>query len=283
MVKIIECPRDAMQGIKHPIPTDLKIRYLNALLRAGFDTLDFGSFVSHRAVPQMADTADVLAGLNLEGVQTGLLAIVANLRGAEDACQHSQIQYLGYPFSISDTFQLRNTHRTIAGSRPLVKEILDLCNEKGKELVIYLSMAFGNPYGDPWSMKIVEQWADEMAQLGIKTINISDTIGNSEPGVIKRVFSSLISRNKGVSFGAHFHSLPDSREEKLAAAWEQGCRRFDVALQGFGGCPFANDELVGNVATESLLTFLEKQGEKVDIQADALREANELARQVFAL
>jgi hydroxymethylglutaryl-CoA lyase len=280
-IRIVECPRDAMQGLHHQVPTDLKIEYLNSLLRVGFDTLDFGSFVSPKAVPQMADTAEVLAGLQWEHTDTDLLAIVANRRGAEDACRHQAIAYLGYPFSISETFQQRNTRKSIAESLRLVEEIHALCQTHGKELVVYISMAFGNPYGDAWEPAIVEKWVEEMVQRGIKTIALADTVGNADPETIRQLFSSLIPRFPNAVIGAHFHSAPGQRKAKLAAAYESGCRRFDTALMGYGGCPFAKDELVGNIATESFLAYCEEAAIETGIEQSHLSEALTIAPRVF--
>ncbi len=249
-----------MQGLHHWIPTEQKIAYLQQLLQVGFHTLDFGSFVSPKAIPQLADTAEVLAGLDLSETQTQLLAIVANQRGAEEACSFPEINYLGYPFSISETFQLRNTNRSIADSLRLVEDVQHLCHQSGKELVVYLSMAFGNPYGDPWRPELVESWAEKIAAIGVRIISLADTVGSSEPGTIRELFGRLIPRFPEVTIGAHFHAHPLDRVGKLAAAWESGCRRYDVAANGIGGCPFAKDELVGNIATETLMQFLAEQG-----------------------
>jgi len=281
-MKIIECPRDAMQGIKEHIPTPLKAAYLNALLGVGFDTLDFGSFVSPRAIPQMADTREVLSMLDLSETKSKLLAIVANVRGARDACQFPEIRYLGYPFSISETFQLRNTRKTIAQSLEIVKEIQDMCVSHDKELVVYLSMAFGNPYADEWSAEIVEKWAEVMAELGVGVLSLADTVGTADASSIEYLFSRLIPRFPKVEIGAHFHSNPTSRKEKLAAAYAHGCRRFDTALNGFGGCPFAKDELVGNIATESLIAFCTESQIPLSIKTSELAAAMALANEVFA-
>jgi hydroxymethylglutaryl-CoA lyase len=281
-LKLVECPRDAMQGIQQPIPTAEKIAYLNALLRVGFDTLDFGSFVSAKAIPQLADTADVLAGLDLNGSKTKLLAIVANLRGAEEAAQHAAIQYLGYPFSISETFQLRNTRKTIAESVVLVQEMQALCAAIGKELVVYISMGFGNPYGDAWSPALAADWVGQMVALGVRIISLADTVGTADAATIGPLFQELIPRFPAVEFGAHFHAAPAQRAAKLQAAWEGGCRRFDSAMLGFGGCPFAEDELVGNISTESLLDFLAGQGVDAGLNAGAQAEALVLATRLFA-
>lgn len=255
-MKLIECPRDAMQGIKDFIPTDTKIDYLNDLLRIGFDTLDFGSFVSPKAIPQMRDTADVLRNLQIEKTSTKLLAIVANLRGAEEACSFDEIRYLGYPFSISETFQLRNTNSTISESLQRVEEIQNQCFKNRKELVVYLSMAFGNPYGDPWNTDIAIEWSKKLKNLDIKIIALSDTIGVSTKENIGYLFSDLIPECPDIEFGAHLHSRKENAFEKIKAAYDAGCRRFDSALHGFGGCPMAKDELTGNLPTEALVSFL---------------------------
>lgn len=280
-VSLVECPRDAMQGIVHPIPTELKIRYLNQLLQVGFDVLDFGSFVSPKAIPQLADTAEVLAGLDLSKSTTKLSAIVANLRGAQAACTHEEIDYLGYPFSISETFQLKNTRKSIAESVVLVREIQEACEAHDKELILYLSMAFGNPFGDEWDAGVAEKWVHEMVALGVRTIALSDTVGSADRASIDYLFGTLIPRFPEVSFGAHFHAHPMARHEKLQAAWDQGCRRFDAALNGFGGCPFAEDELVGNISTQSLLAFLGQKDVSLSMDMDALAQAEEIALEVF--
>lgn len=280
-LKIIECPRDAMQGIEHPIPTELKAQYINHLLKVGFDTLDFGSFVSPKAIPQLADTAEVLSKLDTENSPTKLSAIVANFRGAEDACKYPEIDYLGYPFSISETFQVKNTRKTIAESLDLVKQIQELCLSKNKELILYISMAFGNPFGDAWGSEVAEKWVEEMHTLDIKIINLSDTIGVAEPRVITDMFSTLLQRFPDIELGAHFHSHPSTRMEKLDAAWKAGCQRFDVALQGFGGCPYAEDDLVGNIASESLFSYCQSQGIELALNMDELSKASELIPQIF--
>ena len=258
-VKIIECPRDAMQGIKTGIPTELKVAYLQALLSCGFDTLDFGSFVSPRAIPQMADTAAVLTGLDLSETKTKLLAIVANLRGAEAALDYEAIEFIGYPFSISENFQMRNTHKTIDESMIVLSDILSLANNYGVNVVTYLSMGFGNPYGDPWSPEIVAQWTETLAGMGCKIISLSDTVGAASPEVISELFNGVIPQFPEVEFGAHLHTAPHSWREKVHAAYAAGCRRFDGAIQGFGGCPMAKDELTGNMPTEKLLSYCAEQ------------------------
>ena len=254
-IKIIECPRDAMQGIKHFIPTESKVNYIQSLLSVGFDTIDFGSFVSPKAIPQMADTAEVLAKLDLSKTMSKLLAIVANTRGAEDASAYKEIDYLGYPFSISENFQMRNTHKTIAQSLVTLNEILDIANASNKEVVVYISMGFGNPYGDPWNVDIVGKWTERLAVMGIKILSLSDTVGSSDPETIDYLFSHLIPIYPDIEFGAHLHTTPNSWFEKVDTAYNAGCRRFDGAIQGFGGCPMAKDELTGNMPTEKLLSY----------------------------
>lgn len=254
-VKIIECPRDAMQGIKTFIPTEKKITYIQSLLRVGFDTIDFGSFVSPKAIPQMQDTGEVLAGLDLSQTKSKLLAIVANTKGAESASQHKEIQYLGFPFSISENFQMRNTHKTIAESIVTLQEILDIADKSNKEVVAYLSMGFGNPYGDPWNVEIVGEWTEKMAKMGVKILSLSDTIGSSTPEVIDYLFSNLIPKYPNIEFGAHLHTTPDKWFEKIDSAYKAGCRRFDGAIKGYGGCPMAKDDLTGNMPTEKMLSY----------------------------
>ncbi len=283
MVKLIECPRDAMQGIKTFIPTRDKVRYINQLLRVGFDTIDFGSFVSPKAIPQMRDTAEVVRQLDLSNTSTRLLAIVANVRGAADAVQHEQITYLGYPFSISETFQLRNTNASIQESLGRVSAIQEMCEQYGKELVVYLSMGFGNPYGDPWNAEIVVRWVDELVALGIRILQLSDTIGVATPESITYLFSNLIPHYtpRGIELGAHFHTQPHNWREKIEAAWASGCRRFDGAIRGFGGCPMAKDELTGNMPTEHMLLFFEEIGVPTGLDREAFLQAMQLAAEVF--
>jgi len=260
-IKIIECPRDAMQGIRSFIPTERKVYYLQSLLRVGFDTLDFGSFVSPKAIPQMQDTAEVLASLDLSATKSKLLAIIANTQGAEMAAIHPEIAYLGFPFSISENFQMRNTHKTIAQSLVTLQEILNIAERSGKEVVAYLSMGFGNPYGDPWNVDIVAEWTERLATMGIRILSLSDTVGSSTPDVITYLFSNLIPKYPDIEFGAHLHTVPDRWFEKIDAAYKAGCRRFDGAIQGFGGCPMAKDELTGNMPTEKLLSYFTTQKE----------------------
>ncbi len=254
-VKIIECPRDAMQGIKDFIPTEKKVQYIQSLLRVGFDTIDFGSFVSPKAIPQMQDTAEVLAQLDLSQTKSKLLAIIANTRGAEAASVHPEIGYLGFPFSISENFQMRNTHKTIAESIITLQEILEIANKTNKEVVTYISMGFGNPYGDPWNVEIVGEWTEKLAQMGVKILSLSDTVGTSNPEVIDYLFFNLIPKYPHIEFGAHLHTTPDSWHEKVDAAYKAGCRRFDGAIKGFGGCPMAKDDLTGNMPTEKMLSY----------------------------
>jgi len=280
-ITLVECPRDAMQGIKSFIPTETKIRYLNTLLQAGFHTLDFGSFVSPKAIPQMADTTDVLKGLDLQTTQTELLAIVANQRGAEEACSCSEISFLGYPFSISETFQIRNTNATIAESLERVSDIQSLATRSGKSLVIYISMGFGNPYGDPWNAEVVFHWAEKLHAMGVRIISLSDTIGVSTPDSIHYLFSRLIPSMPDVVFGAHLHTTPSTWSEKLEAALEGGCRRFDGALRGFGGCPMAKDELTGNMPMEKMISLLDERGFRTGIDRSVLQQALEMIPQVF--
>lgn len=248
-----------MQGIKSFIPTERKAYYLQSLLRVGFDTIDFGSFVSPKAIPQMQDTAEVLARLDLSDTKSKLLAIIANTQGAQAAAQHKEIQYLGFPFSISENFQMRNTHKTIAQSLVTLQEILDVADASGKEVVAYLSMGFGNPYGDPWNVEIVAKWTETLASMGVRILSLSDTIGSSTPEVIAYLFSNLIPKYPDIEFGAHLHTTPDKWFEKTEAAYKSGCRRFDGAIQGFGGCPMATDELTGNMPTEKLLSYFTAQ------------------------
>lgn len=282
-VKIIECPRDAMQGIKAFIPTQKKVQYIQSLLRCGFDTIDFGSFVSPRAIPQMVDTAKVLAQLDLSVTQSKLLAIVANLRGAQAACEHPEIQYLGYPFSISENFQMRNTRKTIAESVHLLEEIIDLANKNGKELVVYISMGFGNPYGDPWNVDIVGEWTEKLTAMGVRILSLSDTVGTSDAQTIDYLFSNLIPRYPQVEFGAHLHTTPSTWHEKVHAAYNAGCRRFDGAIQGFGGCPMAKDDLTGNMPTEKMVSYFNQVKADSGIKAMSFESSFNEATKIFSL
>jgi len=280
-VKIIECPRDAMQGIKTFIPTANKVTYIQSLLRVGFDTIDFGSFVSSKAIPQMQDTANVLAQLDLSQTQSKLLAIIANTQGAETACAFPEIQYLGFPFSISENFQMRNTHKTISQSLVSLQEILNLADAKNKQVVAYLSMGFGNPYGDPWNTEIVGEWTEKLATMGVKIVSLSDTIGSSTPEMISYLFSNLIPTYPAIEFGAHLHTTPDSWFEKIDAAYKAGCRRFDGAIQGFGGCPMATNHLTGNMPTEKLLSYFTAQKATTNLSPMSFESAYNEASKVF--
>ena len=281
-VKIIECPRDAMQGIKsHFIPTHKKSLYLNSLLKVGFDTIDFGSFVSPKAIPQMRDTAAVLSKLDLSKTTSKLLAIIANIRGAHDATQFEEIDYLGYPFSISENFQMRNTHKTIIESIETLEKILSIADASKKEVVAYLSMGFGNPYGDPWNVDIVSNWIEKLSKMGVKTLSLSDTIGSSNPATIEYLFSNLIKAYPGIEFGAHLHSTPDKWHEKVAAAFEAGCMRFDGAIKGYGGCPMAKDELTGNMPTEKLLSYFTTHNVATGIKPMSFESAYNKALDIF--
>ena len=280
-VKIIECPRDAMQGIKTFIPTANKVTYIQSLLRVGFDTIDFGSFVSSKAIPQMQDTAEVLAQLDLSQTQSKLLAIIANTQGAEAACAFPEIQYLGFPFSISENFQMRNTHKTISQSLVSLQEILNLADAKNKQVVAYLSMGFGNPYGDPWNTQIVGEWTEKLATMGVKIVSLSDTIGSSTPEMISYLFSNLIPSYPAIEFGAHLHTTPDSWFDKIDAAYKAGCRRFDGAIQGFGGCPMATNHLTGNMPTEKLLSYFTAQKATTNLSPMSFESAYNEASKVF--
>ena len=281
-IKIIECPRDAMQGIKsHFISTEAKAGYINSLLKVGFDTIDFGSFVSPKAIPQMRDTAAVLSKLDLSQTQSKLLAIIANTRGANDAIQFEEINYLGYPFSISENFQMRNTHKTIQQSIKELEEILSIASKKKKEVVTYLSMGFGNPYGDPWNINIVGEWTEKLSDMGVKIISLSDTIGSSKPDVIEYLFSNLIYNYPKIEFGAHLHTTPDSWHQKVDAAFKAGCKRFDGAIKGYGGCPMAKDQLTGNMPTEKLLSYFTAQKVNTGIKPMSFESAYNQALKTF--
>jgi hydroxymethylglutaryl-CoA lyase len=280
-VKLIECPRDAMQGIKDWIPTEKKVQYIQSLLRCGFDTIDFGSFVSPKAIPQMKDTAEVLEKLDLSSTESKLLAIVANQRGAEAAVCHSEIQYLGYPFSISENFQMRNTHKTIAQSIEVLHEIMNIADANNKQVVAYLSMGFGNPYGDPWNVNIVGEWTEKLAGMGVKILSLSDTVGTSTPDIINYLFSELIPKYNNIEFGAHLHTIPSAWHEKVDAAYLAGCRRFDGAIQGFGGCPMAKDELTGNMPTEKMLSYFTTAKVETNINTMSFESAHNEASKIF--
>ena len=281
MLKLIECPRDALQGIKTFVETDKKAAYINKLLQAGFDTIDFGSFVSPKAIPQMRDTATVLSKLDLSNTSTKLLAIVANTRGAVDACAFEEIRYLGYPFSISETFQLRNTNATIEESIGRVERIQNLCLKHNKEMVVYISMGFGNPYGDEWNVDIVAKWTARLSDMGIKILSLSDTIGVSNYDTIAYLFSNLIPAFPTIEFGAHLHTTPDTWYEKVDAAYQNGCRRFDAAMRGFGGCPMAKDKLTGNMATENVVYYLDQKQIPHGLDSVHFNEAMQMVNDVF--
>jgi hydroxymethylglutaryl-CoA lyase len=280
-IKIIECPRDAMQGIKPFIPTERKVAYIQSLLRVGFDTLDFGSFVSPKAIPQMQDTAEVLAKLDLSQTKSKLLAIIANTQGAQTAATHEAIQYLGFPFSISENFQMRNTHKTIAESLVTLQEILEIADKGNKEVVAYLSMGFGNPYGDPWNVEIVGKWTEKLSAMGVRILSLSDTVGSSTPDVISYLFSNLIPKYPQIEFGAHLHTTPDKWFEKIDAAYKAGCRRYDGAIQGFGGCPMATDQLTGNMPTEKLLSYFTTQKENTSTSPMSFESSYNEATKLF--
>ena len=281
MIQVVECPRDAMQGIKSFIPTEKKAEYINMLLKVGFHTIDFGSFVSPKAIPQMRNTAAVLSKLNLDDTSSKLLAIVVNSRGAEEASSFDEIQYLGYPFSVSEIFQQRNTNLSIEDSLVLVEDMQNLCVSMNKNLVVYLSMAFGNPYGEAWDVDIVAKWSEVLANMGVKILALSDTIGVSSKETITPLFSQLIPEFKEVTFGAHLHTTPQTWKEKVLAAYHAGCTRFDTAIQGFGGCPMAKDDLTGNMPTEKLISFLNEQKEDAGLNALAFESAFNKSIEVF--
>ncbi|MEO7047739.1 MAG: hydroxymethylglutaryl-CoA lyase [Ferruginibacter sp.] len=280
-IKLIECPRDAMQGWPHFIPTEKKINYINALLKVGFDTIDFGSFVSPKAIPQMADTKEVISKLKMGDSKTKLLAIIANERGAEDAVLYDEISYLGFPFSVSETFQKRNTNATIEASFSRVEEIQNLCIKTKKELVVYISMGFGNPYGDVYNEQIVFEWINKMVALDIKIISLADTVGVATSEQVNKITKYLVDLLPEIEIGVHLHSTPENRKAKLEAALQAGCLRFDGALKGIGGCPMAGNDLVGNMDTECMIDYFEKQGLETGINEEALEEAGKIAAEIF--
>jgi hydroxymethylglutaryl-CoA lyase len=280
-ISLVECPRDAMQGWQHFIPTEQKTRYINSLLKVGFDTIDFGSFVSPKAIPQMADTKDVISNLELGTSNSKLLAIVANVRGAEDAMGYDEITYLGFPFSISPTFQLRNTNSTVEESIGRVEEIKNLCLKNKKELVVYLSMGFGNPYGDEYNEEILLKWADEMVKKEIEIISLADTVGVATPEQITFALNALIPKYPDAVIGVHLHSTAENWKAKLEAAVNAGCKRFDGALKGIGGCPMAQDDLVGNMTTELMISYLEEKKLINGLNKDALAESLQIAAEIF--
>ena len=281
MIQVVECPRDAMQGLHDFIETDVKAAYINQLLRVGFHTLDCGSFVSPKAIPQMRDTREVLAQLDLSNTATKLLAIIANERGAAEAADFQEITYLGYPFSVSETFQLRNTNATIQESVERVKAIQEICVQKNKQLVLYISMGFGNPYGDAWNAEVVMDWVDKLSHLGIKIFSLSDTVGVSNPQSISYLFSNLIPAYPHLEIGAHLHTQPHNWREKIQAAYTNGCQRFDAAMKGFGGCPMAKDDLTGNMATENLVSYFSEINKPLNIDFQQFIRALSMANDVF--
>jgi hydroxymethylglutaryl-CoA lyase len=280
-IKLTECPRDAMQGIHPFIPTELKAAYINLLLQVGFDTIDFGSFVSAKAIPQMQDTAEVLQKLDLGNTKSKLLAIVANYRGAEEASRHPEITYLGFPFSISETFQHRNANSDINEAFNTVKRIKELCDSNSQELLVYLSMGFGNPYGDDWNAELVQQWAEKLVNENINIIALADTIGIATADQISAIYPKLCTNFPGTEFGIHLHATPNAWYDKIEAAYQSGCKRFDTALKGFGGCPMAKDELTGNIATENLVGYLQSQNERLELNYDKLQEAMDYSVRIF--
>jgi hydroxymethylglutaryl-CoA lyase len=280
-ISLIECPRDAMQGWKRFIPTGDKVQYVNSLLKVGFNTIDFGSFVSPKAIPQMADTKEVLKGLNMSGTNSKLLAIIANVRGAEEAAVYEQITYLGFPFSVSATFQMRNANSTIEESLKRVEEIQNICMQNNKQLVIYISMGFGNPYGDAYSEEIVFNWVDKIVALDVKIVSLADTVGLATPEQVFSITDYLIKKLPAHEIGVHLHSAPHNWKPKVHAALQAGCRRFDGALKGIGGCPMANDELVGNMNTELMIPYFEEKKLLPPLNKDALNESLRLAAEIF--
>ena len=280
-VKIIECPRDAMQGWKTFIPTNKKIEYVNSLLEVGFDTIDFGSFVSPKAIPQMADTKEMIQGLKAQGTRTKLLAIVANVRGAEEGSAYDEIAYLGFPFSVSETFQRRNTNSSIAESLKRVEEIQNICTKNNKRLVIYISMGFGNPYGDAYSEEVVFDWVNKIVELDVKTISLADTVGLANRDQVYSITKYLIDQLPQIEFGVHLHSKPNNWKDKLDAAVDAGCKRFDGALKGFGGCPMANDDLIGNMRTEWMIDYFKQKEIMNGLNMDALARSIQMASEIF--
>lgn len=280
-IKLVECPRDAMQGWKHFIPTATKIEYINQLLKVGFDTIDFGSFVSPKAIPQMADTKDVIEKLSLDGSQSKLLAIIANVRGASEAAEYDKISYLGFPFSISPTFQMRNTNSTIEESLTNVIQMQNICAKKNKELVVYISMAFGNPYGDSYNVDTVSEWITKLSKEGVTIFSLADTVGIAQPSEIASVVKNVTKEFPDVESGVHLHSSHFHWKEKTEAALQNGCFRFDGALKGIGGCPMANDDLVGNMDSELMIPLFKEFGYLQNISEAELMKASQMAAKIF--
>tara|TARA_B100000965_G_scaffold398582_1_gene416962 strand:+ start:560 stop:1426 length:867 start_codon:yes stop_codon:yes gene_type:complete len=280
-IKIIECPRDAMQSIKTFIPTDIKLNYLQKLVNVGFDVIDIGSFVSNKAIPQLADTSTIIESIDLSYSNSKLLVIVANKQGAINASKYNKINFIGYPFSISENFQIRNTNKSIKDSEKELEEILKIANQVNKKVVVYLSMCFGNPYGDPWNIEIVNQWVSRLTKMGVKIISLSDTIGTSNKKSIKTIFSSVIKNHPKIEFGAHLHSNPNTCQEKITSALEAGCRRFDGVIKGFGGCPMASNKLVGNIPTEDILSVLNSKNISTNINSELFDDCYNRSTEIF--
>lgn len=281
MIYITECPRDAMQGIHELIPADLKARYINQLLKVGFEKIDFGSFVSAKAIPQMQDTAEVLSKLDLSNSKSKLLAIIANQRGAQDACSFEEITYLGFPFSISETFQKRNTNSSIQESLQRVEEIQSLCLKNNKKLLVYVSMAFGNPYGDNWSPEIAINWCHQLRAMGINDLALADTTGSSTPESIQHLFEELLPALDEVHLSAHLHAQREVSNQKISAAYAAGCRYFDTAIHGFGGCPMAKDDLTGNISTQELALFAAQNKIELSLNTEELQKSYDLSWEIF--
>ena len=280
-IKIIECPRDAMQSIKTFIPTDIKLSYLQKLVNVGFDVIDIGSFVSHKAIPQLADSSKVIESIDLSNSNSELLVIVANKQGAINACNYDKISFIGYPFSISENFQIRNTNKSIKDSEKELAEILEIADRANKKVVVYLSMCFGNPYGDPWNVEIVNHWISKLIDMNVKIISLSDTIGTSNKESIKTIFSSVIKNHPEIEFGAHLHSDQNTCHEKIKSALEAGCSRFDGVIKGFGGCPMASNELVGNIPTEDLLSILNSKNITTNINSELFDKCYNYSAEIF--
>ncbi len=280
-VKIIECPRDAMQSIMTFIPTKTKLKYLQSVVDVGFDVVDIGSFVSSKVIPQLSDTKEIIDSINISNSNSKLLTIVANKKGAENASLYEKISFIGYPFSISESFQIRNTNKTINDSLDELDNILTISDKANKETVVYLSMCFGNPYGDPWNLDLVNEWVFKLSKIGINTISLSDTIGSSSPESISSIFKSVLKNHKNIEFGAHLHSEPKTSYNKIKSAFEAGCRRFDAVIKGYGGCPMASNELVGNIATEKLVTFLEKKKVSININSTKFEKCYQLSSDFY--
>ena len=280
-VKIIECPRDAMQSIITFIPTKIKLKYLQSVVDVGFDVVDIGSFVSSKAIPQLSDTKEIIDLINISKSNSKLLTIVANKKGAENASLYEKISFIGYPFSISESFQIRNTNKTINDSLDELDNILNISDKANKETVVYLSMCFGNPHGDPWSLDLVNEWVYKLSKIGVNTISLSDTIGSSNPKSIGTIFNSVLKNHNNIEFGAHLHSEPETSYDKIKSAFEAGCRRFDAVIKGYGGCPMASNELVGNIATEKLVSFLEKKKVSININSSKFEKCYQLSSDFY--